>query len=78
LFYPTTPEYEAKKAVAEALREEYLGNDGQAEPVVWFRQMINNACGLYAALHAVCNTPSRFYFGRCLLCAWFHILFGSD
>ena len=26
--------------------------------VVWLKQTINNACGLYAILHAVCNLPA--------------------
>ncbi|KAK4188561.1 putative ubiquitin carboxyl-terminal hydrolase 1 [Podospora australis] len=28
-------------------------------PVIWFRQTINNACGLYAVLHALSNGQSR-------------------
>lgn len=27
--------------------------------VVWYKQTINNACGLYAILHAVCNGDAR-------------------
>lgn len=27
------------------------------ENIVWFKQTIHNACGLYALLHGVCNNP---------------------
>ncbi|WYZ44488.1 hypothetical protein EsH8_VII_000924 [Colletotrichum jinshuiense] len=32
---------------------------GADEPVVWFRQTIGNACGLYALIHAVVNGEAR-------------------
>ncbi|OHE90957.1 ubiquitin carboxyl-terminal hydrolase, family 1 [Colletotrichum orchidophilum] len=32
---------------------------GPDEPVIWFRQTIGNACGLYALIHAVGNGPAR-------------------
>ena len=43
------------------------------QEVSWFRQTINNACGLYAILHAVCNrreiiskqVPSHEHFATC-------------
>jgi hypothetical protein len=28
---------------------------------MWFKQTINNACGLYSILHAVCNGEARKY-----------------
>lgn len=37
---------------------EYTGS-GAAEPIMWFRQTIHNACGLYAVLHALANGPAR-------------------
>ncbi|KAJ9149576.1 Ubiquitin carboxyl-terminal hydrolase, partial [Coniochaeta hoffmannii] len=47
---------------ADALsdRPAYAGF-GSEEPVLWFRQTIQNACGLYAVLHAVCNGAARGY-----------------
>jgi ubiquitin carboxyl-terminal hydrolase L3 len=30
-----------------------------ANGVLWFKQTINNACGLYALLHAVCNGSAK-------------------
>ncbi|OLN85386.1 Ubiquitin carboxyl-terminal hydrolase isozyme L3-like protein 2 [Colletotrichum chlorophyti] len=32
---------------------------GPDEPVIWFRQTIGNACGLYALIHAVGNGEAR-------------------
>lgn len=34
---------------------------GESEPVVWFRQTIGNACGLYSCIHAVLNGGARKY-----------------
>lgn len=58
LIFPTSETYETQKLEEEAMYEEYMGStDG--EDVVWFKQTINNACGLYAILHAVCNGDAR-------------------
>lgn len=54
LVFPTTEAYEKQRALEEASREEYTGH-GDQEDVVWFKQTIHNACGLYAILHAACN-----------------------
>lgn len=60
LAIPTSPAYEEEKSAAEAGRTEYNGGE-TGEPVVWFKQTIHNACGLYAILHALSNIePSRF------------------
>jgi ubiquitin carboxyl-terminal hydrolase L3 len=48
------PADDVLRADALSDREEYSGS-GADEPVVWFRQNIQNACGLYALLHGVCN-----------------------
>jgi ubiquitin carboxyl-terminal hydrolase L3 len=54
LIFPTSAAYEAEKSKVEATYEKYSGF-GPGEDVTWFKQTINNACGLYAILHAVCN-----------------------
>lgn len=36
---------------------------GEEEEVVYFKQTIWNACGLYALLHGVCNGSAREYIG---------------
>lgn len=62
LVLPTTPAYEARKTAVESARAEYAGS-GDGEAVVWFKQTINNACGLYAILHALCNGRARSFIG---------------
>ncbi|KAK3322720.1 ubiquitin carboxyl-terminal hydrolase, family 1 [Apodospora peruviana] len=57
LVFPTTEAYESRKAAFEAGRPLYCGS-GDEDPVIWFKQSINNACGLYAVLHALCNSEA--------------------
>jgi len=58
LVFPTTGAYEKQTAEEEATRNEYTGS-GDGEDVIWFKQTINNACGLYGILHAICNGNAR-------------------
>lgn len=51
----------ARSRKAENASMTVYNGSGQEEPVVWFRQTINHACGLMALLHAVCNGPNRKY-----------------
>ncbi len=60
LVFPTSSNYEEYKAIEEASRAHYDGS-GEDEPVMWYRQTINNACGLYGILHAVSNGDSRHF-----------------
>lgn len=60
LFIRTTGVYDRQKEEAEAKREDYTGS-GEDEAVVWYKQTIYNACGLYGILHAVSNGPARTY-----------------
>ncbi|KZM24554.1 Ubiquitinyl hydrolase 1 [Ascochyta rabiei] len=53
LIFPTSETYETHRSIEDADREENTGPD--ADGTIWFKQTINNACGLYAILHAVCN-----------------------
>lgn len=60
LVFPTTETYE--KRVQE--EDSGIGVDvwGQGDDnIVFFKQTINNACGLYAMLHAVCNGEARLW-----------------
>jgi hypothetical protein len=43
-------------------KPEYEGK-GPAEPVIWYKQTIRNACGLIGILHAVSNGTSRGFIG---------------
>lgn len=51
LVLPPCPAYKDQMTEGQTPRK---ASDGD---VVWFAQTINNACGLYAILHAVCNMP---------------------
>ncbi len=67
LVLPTSENYEQKKSEEESTRDIYKGS-GDEEKVMWFQQTINNACGLYALLHAVCNIKEDKLFGECAAC----------
>ncbi|KAK4043405.1 hypothetical protein C8A01DRAFT_43714 [Parachaetomium inaequale] len=54
LVFPVSAAYESHRLAEDALQTEYNGK-GEAEPVVWFRQTIRNACGLIGLLHAAAN-----------------------
>ena len=58
LVFPTTAAYEAKTKIDEDKRTQHIGS-GLNEKVIWYKQTINNACGLYGILHAVSNGPAR-------------------
>lgn len=58
LVFPTTSEYEAREAAADRERGEYR-TSGDDEDILWFKQTINNACGLYGILHALTNGGAR-------------------
>ena len=58
LIFPTSDVYEEQKAVQDAKEEDYKGS-GEEEVVVWYKQTINNACGLYGILHAISNGEAR-------------------
>ncbi len=58
LVFPTSVWYEEQKEREEGSQDDYDAS-GDGEEVVWFRQTINNACGLYGILHAVTNGDSR-------------------
>ena len=58
LVFPTTEIYEQHKKEEEDAVEDY-GLSGAEEDVMWYKQTINNACGLYGILHAVSNGRAR-------------------
>jgi ubiquitin carboxyl-terminal hydrolase L3 len=56
LVFPTTEAYEAR------VKEQDSERNDDAQPggdVAYFKQTVNNACGLYALLHAVCNGEAK-------------------
>lgn len=72
LVFPISATYESHRLAEDATAPEYKGK-GEAEPVVWFRQTIRNACGLMGLLHATANGAARNFIGELLLRA---VLFG--
>jgi ubiquitin carboxyl-terminal hydrolase L3 len=64
LVFPTTEAYEARCEREEARTGSYEGC-GESEPVVWYKQTIYNACGLYALLHGISNGAARANIGKC-------------
>lgn len=55
---PTNMEEEEEEEDGEAPKYAKAGNE---EDIVWFKQTIRNACGLYAILHSVANgVPPEF------------------
>ncbi|KAH8745670.1 ubiquitin carboxyl-terminal hydrolase, family 1 [Diaporthe sp. PMI_573] len=58
LVFPTTDRYAEHITIEDSKLDEpnYNNND---EDIVWFKQLINNACGLYGVLHALCNGCAR-------------------
>jgi len=58
LVFPVSAVYESHRMSEDSLSHDYKGK-GEAEPVIWFRQTIRNACGLMGLLHAVSNGPAR-------------------
>ena len=51
LVLPSCPAYEERR------KQEQSSGTADGTNIVWLKQTINNACGLYAILHAVCNNP---------------------
>ncbi|KAL6400881.1 putative ubiquitin carboxyl-terminal hydrolase isozyme l3 protein [Ilyonectria robusta] len=58
IVFPIPPQYEDRLAEENKLTPEYT-KTGEDEDVMWFKQTINNACGLYGILHAVANGSAR-------------------
>ncbi|RYP53127.1 hypothetical protein DL768_001801 [Monosporascus sp. mg162] len=56
IVFPTPADYEARLAEEDTAAPTDSGDEGD---VLWFKQTINNACGLYGILHAVANGGAR-------------------
>jgi len=66
LVFPVSAAYESHRLAEDALLDEYQGK-GEAEPVVWVKQTIRNACGLMGVLHGVLNGEGRGFIGEFFL-----------
>lgn len=58
LVFPALQLHLDRMAEFDNTRLEYT-KFGEEEDVIWYRQTIHNACGLYGILHAVSNGASR-------------------
>lgn len=59
LVFPAPKEYEDQVVLEDQHLPDYKGRSSHKDNVVWFKQTIHNACGLYAVLHALCNGQAR-------------------
>jgi ubiquitin carboxyl-terminal hydrolase L3 len=59
LLFPITEEYEKFRITEEQEQQEQ--NKRETDDVVWFKQTIKNACGLYALLNAISNLTNDKY-----------------
>lgn len=57
---PMTDAWQDERTAEDADKEDYAGV-GDAEPVIWFKQTIGNACGSIGLLHSVINGPAQEY-----------------
>lgn len=62
IVFSTPPQYEDLLDEENQLTPEYT-KMGEDEDAMWFKQTINNACGLYGILHAVANGGARDFVG---------------
>lgn len=58
LIFPTSEDYELQIQHETFKTPEYHNSEND-QTVIWFKQTINNACGLYAILHAVSNGAAK-------------------
>ena len=57
---PFTPAWGRDRAAEDAGKADYAGS-GTEEPVIWFKQIIGNACGSIGLLHCAINGPAANY-----------------
>jgi ubiquitin carboxyl-terminal hydrolase L3 len=65
LVLPTSEEYERHRRSTRVPIG--ITEDSKGEEVIWIRQTIDNACGLYAILHATCNFETRAFIGMSIM-----------
>ncbi|KAL8934968.1 MAG: hypothetical protein Q9211_004950 [Gyalolechia sp. 1 TL-2023] len=58
LVFPVTSTYEKARTSEDGPLPEYNAS-GSGEEVLWFRQTIQNACGMMGLLHCACNGEAR-------------------
>jgi ubiquitin carboxyl-terminal hydrolase L3 len=63
LVLPTSDEYERHRQSTRVSTEIAEDSKRERAEVIWIQQSIDNACGLYAILHATCNFETREFIG---------------
>ena len=61
LVLPTCEEYERHRQSNQGSSK--TTEDSKGEEIVWIQQTIDMACGLYAILHATCNSATSHFIG---------------
>lgn len=74
LVFLISKRYEEEKRLEESVNRDSDGS-GEAEDCIWLKQTINNACGFYGILHAVCNGVAKNIMVTSQNALW---AFGSD
>lgn len=64
LTFPSTTEAYVKSRDEEDKPIPVYNGSGPEEEVVWYRQTIGNACGLYGLLHGLSNGHARDYISK--------------
>ena len=67
LVLPTSDEYERHRQSTQ-IPDEVIGKKTRKETdeILWIQQTIDNACGLYALIHATCNFEVKKFIGMCV------------
>ncbi|QPG74823.1 hypothetical protein FOA43_002159 [Brettanomyces nanus] len=69
LLFPITEQYEKfKKEEEEEEEKAAQPHQDNFESVIWFKQLLKNACGLYGLLHAICNLPTGLIVDQSQMC----------
>lgn len=72
LLFPTSEDYESQREPRNVTLEEPSTSSRVGE-VSWFPQTINNACGLYAVVHALCNGAAKRKLGSFKTLWWLNV-----
>ena len=59
IFIAPADVYHRVRAMDGGSKELTYDGSGDGEPVIWFKQTIGHACGLYALIHSVGNGPAK-------------------
>lgn len=64
IFIAPADVYHRVRAKDRGSKELTYDGSGENEPVMWFKQTIGHACGLYALIHSVGNGPAKQFIAK--------------